>query len=64
MPIYEYRCQKCGHVFDKFVRGTSSVSEVECPECHSRDCRKNISVFGTLGASSTNSAGACAPTGG
>lgn len=65
MPIYEYRCQKCGHVFDKFVRSMSATGEVECPECHSKACHKNVTLFGTTGATaSTNAAGACAPTGG
>jgi len=65
MPIYEYRCQKCGHVFDKLVRSMSASGEVECPECRSTECRKNVTLFGTTGAAaSLSAAGACAPTGG
>jgi putative FmdB family regulatory protein len=66
MPIYEYRCEKCGHTFDKFVRSMSSVVEVECPECHSTDCKKAISLFGTASSSHSSSLGAssCAPSGG
>ena len=47
MPIYEYRCQDCDAVFDKFVRSFSSSFEIECPECHSKQCKKSISLFGT-----------------
>jgi putative FmdB family regulatory protein len=65
MPIYEYRCKKCGHVFDKFVRSMSATGEVECPECHSQECRKNVTVFGSMsGATSVSAASDCAPKGG
>lgn len=32
MPVYEYRCIKCGHVFEEYV---SKIREkyVECREC-------------------------------
>ncbi|HHX64663.1 MAG TPA: zinc ribbon domain-containing protein [Chloroflexi bacterium] len=66
MPIYEYRCEECGATFEKLVRSMSGQVTVECPECHSAQCRKSISLFGTrssgssLGASSMAS---CAPSG-
>lgn len=64
MPIYEYRCERCGHVFDKFVRSMSAALEIECPRCHSKECRKSISLFGTAstggGDASTSS---CASSG-
>lgn len=65
MPIYEYRCQVCGATFDKFVRAMSGTVEVECPKCHSQDCKKNISLFGTTSAGSgaISSAASCAPSG-
>jgi len=65
MPIYEYSCQECGNVFDKLVRSMSSVVEVECPECHSKNCKKNITRFGTASSSGGGRAAAssCAPSG-
>jgi len=64
MPIYEYRCERCGHVFDKFVRSMSATLEVECPQCHSKECRKSISLFGTASANVGGAnATACAPSG-
>lgn len=65
MPFYEYRCQACGHVFDKYVRSMSSQFEVICPECGSKECEKNLSLFGTAGASQGSGAwsGSCAPSG-
>jgi putative FmdB family regulatory protein len=67
MPIYEYRCEDCGHVFEEFVRFGEDL-ELKCPECGSTQVRKAFSVFGTGGASASSSnaqsAAACAPSGG
>lgn len=65
MPIYEYRCQECGTTFDKFVRSMSNTVQVECPKCHSKNCQKSISLFGTASADSRASASlsSCAPSG-
>jgi putative FmdB family regulatory protein len=41
MPLYEYECQTCDHVFEELVRGDEPVS---CPKCHSRKLEKLISV--------------------
>jgi putative FmdB family regulatory protein len=30
MPIYEFRCKKCGHLFEKLVRVDQGA---ECPAC-------------------------------
>ena len=65
MPIYEYKCEDCGTTFDKLVRSIATPVEVECPECHSRNCKKHFSTFGTTGAGSSSlSAASCAPSGG
>jgi putative FmdB family regulatory protein len=32
MPLYEYRCKKCGHVFEKIVKFSDKPSK-KCPEC-------------------------------
>ena len=32
MPIYEYRCKKCGHTFEK-IQSFSAPEEKECPVC-------------------------------
>ncbi|MBI5135967.1 MAG: zinc ribbon domain-containing protein [Nitrospirae bacterium] len=32
MPIYEYRCVKCNHVFDVIQKVTDAPLS-ECPEC-------------------------------
>ncbi|MGH9587462.1 MAG: FmdB family zinc ribbon protein [Acidobacteriaceae bacterium] len=32
MPLYEYRCKKCGHQFEK-IQSFSAPDEKECPKC-------------------------------
>ena len=32
MPLYEYRCKACGHVFEK-IQSFSAPEEKECPVC-------------------------------
>ena len=32
MPTYEYKCQKCGHVFDVFQSITAPPRR-RCPQC-------------------------------
>ena len=43
MPIYEYKCQSCGHQFEKIVRLNESP---ECPACESKELEKLLSTPG------------------
>jgi putative FmdB family regulatory protein len=33
VPLYEYRCKACGHVFEK-IQSFSAPEEKECPVCN------------------------------
>ena len=33
MPIYEFRCLECGHLFEKLFLDASEQIELICPEC-------------------------------
>lgn len=33
MPIYEYKCPKCGNVFEEWVKASDSQKHAKCPEC-------------------------------
>ena len=35
MPTYEYKCDKCGNIFEKFQNMTDSPLK-KCPECKGR----------------------------
>ncbi len=33
VPIYEYRCTKCGNLFEEWTKSFDSPDEEKCPEC-------------------------------
>ncbi|MEE4639502.1 MAG: zinc ribbon domain-containing protein [Wenzhouxiangella sp.] len=45
MPIYEYRCQACGHELEKLQK-LSDVPLVDCPACGKPALTKLISAAG------------------
>lgn len=59
MPIYEYKCNKCGEEFEKLVYGNKAV---DCPKCLSNDLKKKFSIFGMGGVNKpfAGSSSACA----
>lgn len=62
MPIYEYRCRKCGEIFEKIQRVDEGGESLKCPYCGGKKPEKVLSSFScTKGTESTSS---CGPTGG
>ena len=45
MPIYEYRCESCGHELEALQK-MSDPALSECPECKQPTLRKLISAAG------------------
>ncbi len=45
MPIYEFKCKKCKHVFETLVLSPSEELELRCPKCKTRNPQKLMSVF-------------------
>jgi putative FmdB family regulatory protein len=43
MPLFEYRCDKCGKRFSLLVGVTRDKPKLECPRCRSKKARKLIS---------------------
>ena len=65
MPIYEFKCKKCLHIFEEFVFSSNSNSEdVICPGCGEKSADKLMSAFSASGSSSMGSgASSCGPSG-
>ncbi len=55
MPIYEYKCVSCGHLFERLVRRSSTPGPMEkaeagtnaigCPACHGQQLEQVLSLF-------------------
>jgi putative FmdB family regulatory protein len=45
MPIYEYRCEACGHQ-EEFLQRVSEPPLTECPVCHKPTFQKLLSAAG------------------
>jgi len=45
MPIYEYRCLKCGERFETFKGISQSDKEVLCPKCGEKSPSRVLSSF-------------------
>jgi len=60
MPIYEYQCSECGHVFELLRSMSLSDSDASCPTCGG-SAEKKLSVFACSVKGSTSSSGASCP---
>jgi len=58
MPIFEYRCEECGHSFEAILFGKQTP---ECPKCHTAKLEKQLSTFAVnkSGSAAVPSASGC-----
>ena len=47
MPTYEYKCDACGHAFEKFQQITAAAVK-KCPKCGKSKVRRLISAGGGM----------------
>ncbi len=67
MPIYEFRCNRCGITFEQLILSSDEEEEVSCPSCGERDTCRLMSSFscGSSGigkALSSGGSSACSPS--
>ncbi|MBN2027266.1 MAG: zinc ribbon domain-containing protein [Actinobacteria bacterium] len=64
MPIFEYRCEDCGHRFDAFFRRAEDADseQLECAKCGSKQVKKMFSVIGIGGMSNGVLSDGCGTT--
>jgi len=56
MPIYEYKCQKCGYKFEELV---FEEKETKCPKCNSKRIEKLLPSSISIGKRGNNDFGSC-----
>jgi len=61
MPIYVFRCEECGEVFEALVSLSSRDKPQPCPNCGSSETRKQVASVNALTGSSKG-ASACGPS--
>ena len=63
MPLYDYRCPRCGHRFEELVFGSDKT--VECPRCQA-EAERQLSAFAApvVKGAATGFGGGCPPGGG
>ena len=73
MPIYEYRCGKCGMVFEHLARNSADKA-AKCVKCGAQKPTRQLSTFNARGGEGhdhehgaehcdTESCGSCAASG-
>lgn len=51
MPLYEYRCEACGHRFEVLQRVGDDAEGITCPRCAESRVARQLSTFAARGAS-------------
>jgi putative FmdB family regulatory protein len=52
MPIFSYKCTKCGSLFERLEGVLRSDEELKCASCGSKDVSRQFSTF-SVGKSSS-----------
>jgi putative FmdB family regulatory protein len=60
MPIYEFKCKKCGNVFEHLCFRSDDKDHVSCTSCGHKETETLLSTFSSKGSGSSD----CLPSGG
>lgn len=60
MPIFEYKCRACTHLFETIV--LSSREKISCPTCGSDAVEKQLSLISKPASAQDAPSSACACT--
>lgn len=53
MPVYEFKCVTCGHVFEVMGSYQEREKQHTCPKCQSTEVKQAISLFSAKPPSSS-----------
>lgn len=64
MPIYEYKCEECGHKFESLRSMKDADAPIICERCNGLNTRRELSVCFTHGSekstgTASSSCGSC-----
>lgn len=45
MPLYDYQCRSCKHLFEQIARGLNDPDAGICPKCSAIGAERKISKF-------------------
>jgi len=62
MPVYEYKCLACGHVFELLVHSSRAGDEFKCPGCGSYQLDRILSTPSFLRRSNSPGTTCCGRT--
>lgn len=62
MPLYEYKCDKCGTAFEELVAAEKKDDKLACPNCGSTETKRQFSSFAIGGSKQSGSLPSCAPS--
>jgi len=62
MPIYEFRCAKCGHIQEFLTTSTTEQLELKCQECQGDELERVLSQVSYAMGSSGSSQGSSCPS--
>ena len=70
MPVYEFKCKKCGNVFEYLCLKSADKEQACCPQCGNKETDVLLSAFSSMSSNSSqvgvmpSSASRCSPSGG
>ena len=70
MPIFEFKCKKCGTIFESLCFKSSGEDKGPCPSCGADDSEKMLSAFASVssgsgkGLAGASASSSCASHGG
>jgi len=67
MPIYEFKCNKCGNVFEQLILSSDEEDKLTCTSCGEKDTCRLMSSFSCGSTSfskglSSGQSSACSPS--
>jgi len=58
VPLFEFHCKKCGHVFEELLSvAERDRGDIKCPVCRSGKIAQGMSAFATGGSAAGSSGG-------